>query len=197
MNIHLASQSKTRAKLLKNADIPFITIAHGVDEDEIKLSMADLSPKDIVIKLADLKATQPSTSNNGDLVIGSDQVLDFKGKLFNKAKDKQDARKQLIELCGNSHTLITSTVVAQNKKIIWRHLDQSTLTMHTLSINEIDNYLNNIKPNVLDFVGVYAVEQEGIKLFDKIDGDFFSIQGLSILPLINFLREYNLILQND
>ena len=197
MNIHLASQSKTRAKLLKNANIPFMTIVHGVDEDEIKLAFADLAPKDIVMKLAELKALQPSTSSKNDLVIGSDQVLDFKGKLFNKAKDKQNAREQLLELCGNSHTLITATVVAQNKKIIWRHLDQSTLTMHNLSINEIDNYINNINTNVLDFVGVYAVEQEGIKLFDKIDGDFFSIQGLSILPLINFLREYNLILQND
>ena len=197
MNILLASQSKTRAKLLKNADIPFKTIMHGVDEDEIKLSLADLTSKDIVVKLAELKATQPSTPKNGDLVIGSDQVLDFKGKLFNKAKDKQDARDQLIELCGNSHTLITSTVVAQNKKIIWRHLDQSTLTMHDLSINEIDNYINNINPNFLDFVGVYAIEQEGIKLFNKIEGDFFSIQGLSILPLINFLRGHNLIFQND
>ena len=197
MNIHLASQSKTRAKLLKSAGIPFTIIDHGVDEDEIKLSFADLTPKDIVVKLAELKATQPSSLKNNDLVIGSDQVLNFKGKLINKAKDIQNAREQLIELCGSSHTLITSTIIAQNKKIIWRHLDQSILTMRHLSINEIDNYLNTIESSVLDFVGVYAIEQEGIKLFEKIDGDFFSIQGLSILPLINFLWGHNLILRND
>ena len=197
MNIHLASKSKTRAKLLKNANITFTTINHEVDEDEVKLSFADLTPKSIAEKLAELKATQPSVSNIDDLVIGSDQVLDFKGNLFNKAKDKNNAREQLIELSGNTHTLITSTVIAQNKKIIWRYLDQSKLTMRKLSLNDIDYYLKNIDPNVLNFVGVYAVEQEGIKLFEKIDGDFFSIQGLSILPLINFLWGHNLILQND
>lgn len=197
MNIHLASKSHTRAKLLKNANIPFTAINHGVDEDEIKLSFAELSPKNITEKLAELKATQPSVSNIDDFVIGSDQVLDFKGNLFNKAKDKKNAREQLIELSGNTHTLITSTVIAQNKKIIWRYLDQSKLTMRKLSLNDIDYYLNNIDPNVLNFVGVYAIEQEGIKLFEKIDGDLFSIQGLSILPLINFLWEHNLILQNE
>ena len=177
MNIHLASKSHTRAKLLKNANIPFTAINHGVDEDEIKLSFAELSPKNITEKLAELKATQPSVSNIDDFVIGSDQVLDFKGNLFNKAKDKKNAREQLIELSGNTHTLITSTVIAQNKQIIWRYLDQSKLTMRKLSLNDIDYYLNNMDPNVLNFVGVYAIEQEGIKLFEKIDGDFFFYSG--------------------
>ena len=197
MNIHLASKSETRGKLLKNAKISFSRIDHGVDEDEIKISLQNQSPTEIAVKLSELKATQPNPENKEDLVIGSDQVLDLEGKLFNKARDLDEAKSQLIELSGKKHNLITSTVIAQNKNIIWRHLDKSTLVMRTLTTNEIDNYLNEVDKSILNLVGVYAIEQEGIKLFEKIDGDFFSIQGLSVTPLINFLRQHNFILSNE
>jgi septum formation protein len=197
MNIHLASKSETRGKLLKNAKISFSRIDHGVDEDEVKISLQNQSPTKIAVKLSELKATQPNPENKEDLVIGSDQVLDLEGKLFNKARDLDEAKSQLIELSGKKHNLITSTVIAQNKNIIWRHLDKSTLVMRTLTTNEIDNYLNEVDKSILNLVGVYAIEQEGIKLFEKIDGDFFSIQGLSVIPLINFLRQHNLILNNE
>ena len=197
MNIHLASKSETRGKLLKNAKISFSRIDHGVDEDEVKISLENQSPTKIAVKLSELKATQPNPENKEDLVIGSDQVLDLEGKLFNKARDLDEAKSQLIELSGKKHNLITSTVIAQNKNIIWRHLDKSTLVMRTLTTNEIDNYLNEVDKSILNLVGVYAIEQEGIKLFEKIDGDFFSIQGLSVTPLINFLRQHNLILNNE
>ena len=197
MNIHLASKSETRGKLLKNAKISFSRIDHGVDEDEVKISLQNQSPTEIAVKLSELKATQPNPENKEDLVIGSDQVLDLEGKLFNKARDLDEAKSQLIELSGKKHNLITSTVIAQNKNIIWRHLDKSTLVMRTLTTNEIDNYLNEVDKSILNLVGVYAIEQEGIKLFEKIDGDFFSIQGLSVTPLMNFLRQHNLILNNE
>ena len=197
MNIHLASKSETRGKLLKNAKISFSRIDHGVDEDEVKISLQNQSPTEIAVKLSELKATQPSPENKEDLVIGSDQVLDLEGKLFNKARDLDEAKSQLIELSGKKHSLITSTVIAQNKNIIWRHLDKSILVMRSLTTNEIDNYLNEVDKSILNLVGVYAIEQEGIKLFEKIDGDFFSIQGLSVTPLINFLRQHNLILNNE
>ena len=197
MNIHLASKSETRGKLLKNAKISFSRIDHGVDEDEVKISLQNQSPTEIAVKLSELKATQPNPENKEDLVIGSDQVLDLEGKLLNKARDLDEAKSQLIELSGKKHSLITSTVIAQNKNIIWRHLDKSTLAMRSLTINEIDNYLNEVDKSILNLVGVYAIEQEGIKLFEKIDGDFFSIQGLSVTPLINFLRQHDLILNNE
>ena len=197
MNIHLASKSETRGKLLKNAKISFSRIDHGVDEDEVKISLQNQSPTEIAVKLSELKATQPNPENKEDLVIGSDQVLDLEGKLFNKARDLDEAKSQLIELSGKKHSLITSTVIAQNKNIIWRHLDKSVLVMRTLNTNEIDNYLNEVDKSILNLVGVYAIEQEGIKLFEKIDGDFFSIQGLSVTPLINFLRQHDLILNNE
>ena len=197
MNIHLASKSETRGKLLKNAKISFSRIDHGVDEDEVKISLQNQSPTEIAVKLSELKATQPNPENKEDLVIGSDQVLDLEGKLFNKARDLDEAKSQLIELSGKKHSLITSTVIAQNKNIIWRHLDKSILVMRSLTTNEIDNYLNEVDKSILNLVGVYAIEQEGIKLFEKIDGDFFSIQGLSVTPLINFLRQHDLILNNE
>ena len=197
MNIHLASNSKTRGKLLKNAKIRFLRIDHGVDEDEVKISLQNQSPTEIAIKLSELKATQPNPENKEDLVIGSDQVLDLGGKLFNKAVDLNEAKLQLAELSGKKHNLITSTVIVQNKSIIWRHLDKSTLWMRDLSTNEIDNYLKEVDKSILNLVGVYAIEQEGIKLFEKIEGDFFSIQGLSVIPLINFLKQHNLILNNE
>lgn len=197
MNIHLASNSKTRGKLLKNAKIRFSRIDHGVDEDEVKISLQNQSPTEIAIKLSELKATQPNPENKEDLVIGSDQVLDLEGKLFNKAVDLNEAKLQLAELSGKKHNLITSTVIVQNKSIIWRHLDKSTLWMRDLSTNEIDNYLKEVDKSILNLVGVYAIEQEGIKLFEKIEGDFFSIQGLSVIPLINFLKQHNLILNNE
>ena len=197
MNIHLASKSETRGKLLKNAKISFSRIDHGVDEDEVKISLQNQSPTEIAVKLSELKATQPNPENKEDLVIGSDQVLDLEGKLFNKARALDEAKSQLIKLSGKKHNLITSTVIAQNKNIIWRHLDKSTLVMRTLTTNEIDNYLNEADKSILNLVGVYAIEQEGIKLIEQIDGDFFSIQGLSITPLINFLRQHSLILNNE
>jgi septum formation protein len=197
MNIYLASKSETRGKLLKNAKISFSRIDHGVDEDEVKISLQNQPPTETAIKLSELKATQPNPENKEDLVIGSDQVLDLEGKLFNKARNLDEAKSQLVELSGKKHILITSTVVAQNKNIIWRHLDKSTLVMRSLTTKEIDNYLNEVDKSILNLVGVYAIEQEGIKLFEKIDGDFFSIQGLSVTPLINFLRQHNLILNNE
>ena len=197
MNIHLASKSETRGKLLKNAKISFSRIDHGVDEDEVKISLQNQSPTEIAVKLSELKATQPNPENKEDLVIGSDQVLDLEGKLFNKARDLDEAKSQLVELSGKKHSLITSTVIVQNKNIIWRHLDKSILVMRSLTTNEIDNYLNEVDKSILNLVGVYAIEQEGIKLFEKIDGDFFSIQGLSVTPLINFLRQHDLIFNNE
>ena len=197
MNIHLASKSETRGKLLKNAKISFSRIDHGVDEDEVKMSLQNQPPTETAIKLSGLKATQPNPENKEDLVIGSDQVLDLEGKLFNKARNLDEAKSQLVELSGKKHNLITSTVVAQNKNIIWRHLDKSTLVMRSLTTQEIDNYLNEVDKSILNLVGVYAIEQEGIKLFEQIDGDFFSIQGLSVTPLINFLRQHSLILNNE
>ena len=197
MNILLASKSPTRAKLLKNAGIKFETVSHGVDEEEVKLSMSSQSPKEIAVKLSELKALKPSSSNPDVFVIGSDQVLDLQGKLFNKANNRGEAVEQLRTLSGQEHTLITSTVIAKNNSIVWRHLNESKMKMRALSEEMIQNYLAEASDEILNIVGVYAIEKEGIKLFELIGGDIFSIQGISMLPLTQFLWNNNILFKND
>ena len=187
MKLILASKSKARIRLLEAAKIQFETANHGVDEEELKLSMADQNPVDIVEKLAELKATKTSLSHPDSYVIGSDQGLDLDGKLINKASDKTEAKEQLKLMNGRTHELITFTVVAHNNNVVWRHYDIAQLTMRNLSDEMIENYVEQLSPEILNVVGCYAIEEEGIKLFNSVKGDIFSIQGISITPLLNFL----------
>ncbi len=187
MKLILASKSKARIRLLEAAKIQFETANHGVDEEELKLSMADQKPVDIIEKLAELKATKTSFSHPESYVIGSDQGLDLDGKLINKASDKIEAKEQLKLMNGKTHELITFTVVAHNNNVVWRHYDIAQLTMRNLSDEMIENYVEQLSPEMLNVVGCYAIEEEGIKLFNSVKGDIFSIQGISITPLLNFL----------
>ena len=197
MDILLASKSPTRAKLLKNAKISFQAVDHGVDEEEVKLTMSSQKPKEIAIKLSELKALKVSASNPNVFVIGSDQVLDFEGKLFSKAPDKKTAEEQLKTLSGQEHTLITSTVVAKNNSVVWRHLNESKMKMRDLSEEVITKYISETGEETLNIVGVYAIEKEGIKLFKSISGDVFSIQGLSMLPLVQFLSDNKILFKDE
>tara|TARA_B100000989_G_scaffold101669_1_gene74276 strand:- start:130 stop:714 length:585 start_codon:yes stop_codon:yes gene_type:complete len=187
MKLILASNSKTRIKLLKAAKIQFETESHSVDEEEVKQSMADRDTDDIIEKLAELKALKVSNKHPESFVIASDQGLDLEGTLFNKAQDKSEALEQLKVLNGKTHKLITSTIVAHNNNIVWRHYDIAELTMRNMSNEMIEKYVNELKPEILNVVGCYAIEEEGIKLFNSVRGDIFSIQGISITPLLNFL----------
>lgn len=193
MTLLLASGSKTRAQILKKAKIGFKVVDHGVDEEELKISLNELSPKDISIQLSEIKAIKPSMKYSGDFVIGADQVLDFNGSLINKAAHLQEAKKQLLDLSGKTHKLITAITIAKNGVVVWKHYDVAKITMRELSEKQIDEYLNNMDKETLGCVGVYAIEQEGIKLLNKIDGDYFSILGLPLLPLTQFLWQNNIL----
>ena len=138
--ITLASKSQTRSRLLKNAKIKFKTVDHGVDEDEIKLSMFERSPEEIVTKLAEMKALKASISNEG-LVIGSDQGLDLNGKLVNKARNFDEAYEQLKSMSGKEHTLITTTVVAKENNIIW--IKKFPILLKNMMRKKI-NYIRNL-----------------------------------------------------
>ena len=134
-----------------------------------------------------MKALKTSASNLDHFVIGSDQGLDLNGELINKAKDKNEAKAQLIKMSGTTHTLITVTTVAQNNRIIWKHVDRSKMKMRELKENQITEYLDGVDDKVLNLVGVYAIEEEGLKLFEYLQGDLFSIQGISMIQLCQFL----------
>mgnify|MGYP001175223221 FL=1 len=193
MTLLLASGSKTRAQILKKAKIGFKVVDHGVDEEELKISLNELSPKDISIQLSEIKAIKPSMKYFEDFVIGADQVLDFNGSLINKAAHLQEAKKQLLDLRGKTHKLITAITIAKNGVVVWKHYDVAKITMRELSEKQIDEYLNNMDKETLGCVGVYAIEQEGIKLLNKIDGDYFSILGLPLLPLTQFLWQNHIL----
>ena len=193
MTLLLASGSKTRAQILKKAKIGFKVVDHGVDEEELKISLNELSPKDISIRLSEIKAIKPSMKYSEHFVIGADQVLDFNGSLINKAAHLQEAKKQLLDLNGKTHKLITAITIAKNGVVVWKHYDVAKITMRELSEKQIDEYLENMDKETLDCVGVYAIEQEGIKLLNKIDGDYFSILGLPLLPLTQFLWQNNIL----
>ena len=193
MTLLLASGSKTRVEILKKAKISFEVVDHGVDEEELKVSLNELSPKDISIQLAEIKAIKPSLKHSEAFVIGADQVLDLDGSIINKAVHLQEAKKQLLELNGKTHKLITAITVAKNGSVVWKHYDIAKITMRELSEKQIDEYLENMDKETLDCVGVYAIEQEGIKLLNKIDGDYFSILGLPLLPLTQFLWQNNIL----
>jgi septum formation protein len=196
-DIILASKSETRIKLLRNAGISFEAVAHGVDEEEVKMSMSKNTPEEIVVKLAEMKALKPSMSNKSAFVIGSDQGLDLKGELINKARDRNEAKEQLMNMSGSIHTLITATTVAHDNNIIWKYVDRSKMHMRKLSEDLIKEYLNKVDDNILDLVGVYAIEEEGIKLFENIGSDLFSIQGISLIQLTQFLWDNNLLFENN
>ena len=196
-DIILASKSETRIKLLRNAGIVFESAAHGVDEDEVKLSMSKSTPEEVVVQLAEMKALKPSMSNKDTFVIGSDQGLDLKGELINKAQDRNEAKEQLLKMSGTTHTLITATTVALNNNIIWKYVDRSKMQMRDLNKRLIDEYLNKLDDKILGLVGVYAIEEDGIKLFESIGSDLFSIQGISIIQLTQFLWDNNLLFKNN
>jgi septum formation protein len=172
-DIILASKSETRIKLLRSAGISFEAVAHGVDEEEVKMSMSKNTPEEIVVKLAEMKALKPSMSNKSAFVIGSDQGLDLKGELINKARDRNEAKEQLMNMSGSIHTLITATTVAHDNNIIWKYVDRSKMHMRKLSEDLIKEYLNKVDDNIVGLVGVYAIEEEGIKLFENIGSDLF------------------------
>jgi len=187
----LASTSPTRRRVLENAGLDFDIAAPGVDEEEIKLSLkaTGASGAQIAETLAELKANRISSKAEGALVIGADQILSCNGVLFDKPPDMDHARAQLQALRGKPHELLTAVCVAKNGGRVWHHNAVARLTMRQFSDAFLDDYLVRAGEDVLGSVGVYRLEGLGSHLFSRIDGDFFTILGLPLLPLLGFLRE--------
>ena len=146
------------------------------------------SPRDIVDALAEFKARKAQDKHHDALVLGSDQVLSLKGKVFAKAGDRDSAAGQLQELQGKTHLLLSSAVIYHEGSPIWRSIGQVRMTMHSLTNDEIDTYLDDAWPAVASSVGAYHAEDYGARLFSRIDGDWFSVLGLPLLDVLSFLR---------
>ena len=184
----LASESPSRKNMLESSGIDFVSVPSGVNEYEIK-EIFKGSPKELALALAEKKAISVSKNIRSALVVGADQVLSFKGKPFNKPRSLKQAKENLLLFKGKKHTLESATTIACDGKIIWRHQDSPCLTMRRFSNKFLDIYIKKAGKNTLLSSGGYSIEKEGAQLFSKIDGEFFSIIGLPLLPLLEKLRK--------
>ena len=193
--IILASGSEIRREILTGAGIDFDVIVKPVDEAEIKQSMLAQESRvaDIADALAEAKARRVSLGESG-LVIGADQIMEMDDQLFDKPKTMEEARERLMFMRGKTHHLIGAVVICDNGNPVWRHLAKTRLTMRNFSETFLDEYLEFEGEDILKSVGAYRFEGRGSQLFSEVKGDFFSILGLSLLPVLDYLRERGAIL---
>ena len=193
MSLILASTSAARQRILREAGLAFEAIAPSVDEDAAKreLRAEGMAPREQAAALAALKALSVSEQRKG-LVLGADQMLAVEQDAFDKPKDRAEARAQLVRLRGRTHELITALVAARDGVVIWRHSEAPRLKMRTFSDVFLDRYLENAGEAVLTSVGAYQLEGLGAQLFERVEGDYFAVLGLPLLPLLAFLREQGL-----
>lgn len=189
--IILASASPFRKALLANAGVPFTAVPADVDERAIEAPLEDsgTTPEEVALILAEAKAINVSESHPGALVIGCDQTLSLEGRIFHKPRDKEDARRHLLDLSGKTHQLNSAVVVVRDGEVLWSDVPVALLTMRKLDPGFIGRHLAAVGEKALGSVGAYQVEGQGIQLFEKIDGDYFTIVGLPLLPLLEELRK--------
>jgi septum formation protein len=186
--IILASQSPTRRDMLHRAGIDFTAVQPSVDETALKMKAQAFKPDALAAHLAEAKAVSVASQNPHAIVIGADQVLNLAGAVLNKPKSIEAAKEQLQKLSGQSHRLETAVCCARGANVVWRHRAAATLVMRKLPDREIDAYLERVGEDALKSVGAYKLEGLGVQLFETAEGDFFTILGLPLLPLLSFLR---------
>lgn len=188
-HIILASTSSIRRTLLQNAGVPFTAIHPAVDEDAIKASLLQeaAKPRDIADCLAEAKAKKISAKHPDAIVIGSDQTLAFGDDCLDKPQTQTELKQQLVAMRGNRHKLFSAAVVYHQSQPQWRHVAQATMYMRAFSDTYLDAYLDRNWEEVRHCVGGYQLESEGARLFDRIDGDYFTVLGLPLLPLLSYL----------
>ena len=187
----LASQSPTRAALLRGAGVTFTARSPGVDEDALKAGLLaeGAPPRDIADILAETKAVRVSQRAEG-LVIGADSTVDLGGVLIDKAVTMDEARGRLLSFRGRSHALHSAVVVARDGRPIWREVKTARLHVRDFSDAWLEGYLAREGEALLGSVGCYRLEGEGLQLFDKVDGDYFTILGLPMVGLLDLLRRH-------
>ena len=192
MDIILASGSRSRRQLMEAAGLAFHAVPAKVDEAAIRDALLandkDADPADIAELLAEAKAVEVSTRHPDALVIGADQVLALAGKLYEKPADLARARDNLLELEGRTHQLHSAVAIAEAGEVVWRHIDTAHMSMRKLSPQFIGQYLARAGDKVCLSVGAYQLEGLGLQLFECIEGDYFTILGLPMLPLLAELR---------
>lgn len=191
MSLVLASTSPFRAALLTNAGLDFRAEAARIDERSVEepLLSAFATPEDIAVVLAEAKALDVSARNPGALVLGGDQTLSLEGQLFHKPANMEEARRHLLAFSGKTHQLWSALVLVRDGETLWRHVSVANIGVRPLSPQFIGRYLAQVGDMALKSVGAYQYEGAGVQLFDAVDGDYFTIVGLPLLPLLAKLRD--------
>jgi septum formation protein len=187
----LASRSESRARMLRDAHVPFEAVSAQVDEEAAKLAFAaeGLGPRDLADALAELKALKPSLRHHHMLVLGCDQTLELAdGSRVDKVETREEAMALLARMSGTGHRLHSAAVIAENGRPIWRTMESVTLHVRPLSADFIEAYLREDWEECRWCVGCYRIEGPGAQLFSRIDGSLFAVQGLPLLALLDYLR---------
>ena len=186
----LASRSTVRRAVLEAAGIPVTVHAADIDERRLEAEATSMPAADIAARLACAKASVVAKSSPGRLVLGADQILTLDGKRFAKPADRAAARSQLQALAGRTHELHSAVVLVQDTATLFQHTDTARLTMRAFSDWFLDRYLDVVGAALTASVGAYQLEGPGIQLFERIEGDYFTILGLPLLPALDFLRRH-------
>jgi septum formation protein len=189
--IILASSSETRLRLLRAAGLPVSAQPARIDEEAIRagLEAEDATPRDIADTLAEMKARKIADRVSGAVVIGCDQVIDFKGRSWGKPATPQAARAQLLALRGQRHQLLSAVVLYYDGQPQWRHVGTVRLTMRDFSDAWLEGYLSRNWESLRHSAGGYMLEEEGVRLFSAVEGDYFTVLGLPLLPLLGYLGQ--------
>lgn len=186
----LASGSPFRKAMLVSAGVDVEAVPAEIDERAVEAPLQDsgVSPEDVAVILAEAKALEVSERRPGALVLGCDQTLSLGDEVFHKPADMEGARRHLLALSGKTHQLNSAAVLVRNGEVLWRHVGIANLTMRKLEPAFVGRHLARVGDKALSSVGAYQIEGEGIQLFEKVEGDHFTIVGLPLLPLLSELR---------